>query len=141
MTVSVGTPQKLTAEELKVTDADGTAYAVDCPSFTQEFPMLLLAVDSEGEARGDAFHAKADADGVYRLYGMVLSSGEGMPAVDTGVELTVNGTQIAVYEGGLFFVDLPLVDGASTTYVLAAQKNDYVSGTTTVIVEPDGSDT
>ena len=127
--------------EVIITTADGAEHAVDCPSFTHTFPMLLLAIDSPGEARTDAFHAKADAAGVYHLYGMVLSDEEGMPAVDAGVTLTVNGTEIPVYEGGVFWTDLTLEDGAPTTYVLIAEKNDYMTVTVTVIVEPNASDT
>ncbi|MBR0508159.1 MAG: hypothetical protein IJJ86_06075 [Clostridia bacterium] len=124
-----------------LTTADGEEYAVECPSFTHTFPMLLLAVDSPGEARSDAFYARADETGVYHLYGMMLSDGTGTPAVDEGVRLTVDGEGIPVYEGGHFAVDLKLTDGAPKTFVLTAEKNNYMTVTVTVIVEPNTSDT
>jgi uncharacterized lipoprotein NlpE involved in copper resistance len=124
-----------------VTTADGVEHEVDCPSFTHTFPMLLLAIDSDGDPGKDAFRAKADETGVYHLYGMVLSGEEGMPAVDAGVTLTVNGEETPVYEGGIFHAELKLEGGAPTTYVLTAEKNNYMTVTVTVIVEPDLSDT
>lgn len=124
-----------------LTTADGEEYAVECPSFTHTFPMLLLAIDSPGEVTEDGFYAKADETGVYHLYGMMLSDEEGMPAVDTGVRLTVNGTETPVYEGGFFAVDLKLTDGAPKTFVLTAEKNNYMTVTVTVIVEPGVSET
>lgn len=124
-----------------ITTADGVGHEVDCPSFTHTFPMLLLAIDSPGEVTEDGFYAKADETGVYHLYGMMLSDEEGMPAVDTGVTLTVNGTETPVYEGGIFAVDLKLEGGAPTTYVLVAEKADYMTVTVTVIVEPGVSET
>ena len=125
---------------ITVTTADGVEHAVECPSFSYEAPMLLLAIDSTGEATGDGFYAKADASGVYHLMGMVLTDEEGTPAADAGVTLTVNGTEIPVYAGGVFLADLPIADGAPTRFVLRAEKNDHLTVTVTVIVEPTVSD-
>jgi hypothetical protein len=127
-----------------ITTADGVGHEVDCPSFTHTFPMLLLAIDSPGEATEDGFIAKADETGVCHLYGMLLTSGtepSDAGPVEAGVTLTVNGTEIPVYAGGIFATDLPLVDGAPTTYVLVAEKADYMTVTVTVIVEPGVSET
>ena len=126
--------------QVTVTTADGTEHAVACPSFTHTFPMLLLAFDSDGEASEGAYNVRADRDGVYHLYGMMLSSEEGMPSVDAGVRLTVNGAEIAVYQGGIFFADLGVIDNAPTTYTLIAEKDNYMTVTVDVIVSPVGSD-
>lgn len=126
--------------QVTITTADGTEHAAECPSFTHEFPMLLLAFDSEGEASEGVFNVKADRDGVYQLIGMMLSSEDGMPSVDIGVRLTVNGTEVVVYEHGIFFADLQLVDNAPTTYTLVAEKDNYMTVTVDVIVSPGASD-
>ena len=122
------------APQVTVTAADGTEHAVDCPSFEHTFPMLLLAIDSEGDPRKDAFYAIADKDGVYRLLGTML--GEDSKPIDVGIRLTANDTELVVYMGGIFFADLPCVGNAPTTYVLTAEKNDYMRVRVTVIVLP-----
>ena len=123
-----------------MTLADGTEHAVECPSFTHEFPMLLLAFDSEGEASEGVYNVSADRDGVYRLIGMLLSSEDGTPAIDRDVTLTVNGTKAVVYEHGIFFADLKLVGNAPTTYTLVAEKDNYMTVTVDVIVSPGTAD-
>ena len=55
--------------------------------------------------------------------------------------LTVNGTEIPVHAGGIFATDLPLVDGAPTTYVFVAEKNNYLTVEVAVTVVPNVSDT
>lgn len=124
------------APKVTISTADGAVQEIDCPTFDHTFPMLLLAIDTAGETREDGFYAVADADGVYRLLGMMLSSEEGMPPVAAGVTLTVNGTETVVYEGGIFFADLPCVDGVPTTYTLTAQKDNYMTVVATVVVQP-----
>lgn len=126
--------------QVTITTADGTEHAMECPSFTHTFPMLLLAFDSEGEASEGAYNVRADRDGVYHLYGMMLSSEEGMPSVDVGVRLTVNGTEIVVYQGGIFYTELSCVGNAPTTYTLIAEKDNYMTVTVDVIVSPDTTD-
>ncbi|MBQ4423661.1 MAG: hypothetical protein II872_05015 [Clostridia bacterium] len=130
--------------EITLTTADGAEHAVECPPFSVEVPKLLLAIDSSGEATEDGFIAKADETGVYHLYGMLLTSGtepSDAGPVEAGVTLTVNGTEIPVYAGGIFATDLPLVDGAPTTYVFVAEKNNYLTVEVAVTVVPNVSDT
>ena len=122
--------------KITVTLSEGGEFDVECPAFTVRFPTLLIAFDTSGEPVQGEYRVKANTDGKYQLYGFVRSNEEGSPSVAAGVQLTVNGEVIPVYEGGIFLADLPVIDNAPTAYTLIAEKSNYVTATVEVVVEP-----
>ncbi|MBQ1820450.1 MAG: hypothetical protein II117_02485 [Clostridia bacterium] len=132
----VGTEETTIVPKITITLPEGGEFDVECPGFTVTFPTLLIALDSSAKPTQDGYRVKAGSNGTYQLYGFVRSNEEGSPSVDAGVQMTVNGEVIPVYEGGIILADLPVIGNAPTTYTLIAEKSNYVTATVDVVVEP-----
>ncbi|MBQ6332329.1 MAG: hypothetical protein IJI34_06105 [Clostridia bacterium] len=111
-----------------ITTADGTECEIGCPSVHYTFPTLSIEVTSEGETGGDgSIRVKAGKQGVYTLT-FTVSEADALVRLDDA-ELTAD-------ENGVFTRELSPVDGAPTTFVLTAEKNNRVTTTMIIVVEP-----
>ncbi len=111
--------------KITVTTKDGSSYAVECPSFTKTFPTLSIKLFSP-TAREDGSYMAAEGN-VVHLEGNVD---------DFDVTLTINGVATNVYEGGVFMQDYNMTGTGSEAIELVATKNNYVSASTSITVDP-----
>ena len=116
------------APHVTITTADGTEYEIECPVIPYTFPTLSFEITSAFEAAEDgSIHVKAGQNGVYRLSGTVS---------DSGASVQIDGTYLYADAEGVFAYELPAPDGAAATYVLTAEKNNCVTASLTIVVEP-----
>lgn len=119
------TPTQTITPSISVTKSDGTSYDVECPSFTKNFPPLSIALTAP-LAKEDGSYMAAEGN-VIHLEGKVD---------DFDVTLKINGVATNVYEGGVFMQDYTMTSDTAETIELVATKNNYVTATTTLTVDP-----
>lgn len=123
------TPLETSTREIKpyitVTTAEGNTYQVECPSFTKTFPPLTINLTSP-IAKEDGSIMAAEGN-VVHLEGTVD---------DFDVTLTINGVATNVYEGGVFMQDYNMTGTGSETIELVATKNNFVTASKTLTVDP-----
>lgn len=111
--------------EIAITNADGSSYKVNCPSFTLEFPKLSISVESP--VLDDSGMAMAPESNEISVSGKIS---------DQSAEVSVNGDVIQVYEGGMFVYDFKFKEDAGEddveTLRIVAKKNNYVTDEKTV---------
>ena len=110
---------------ITVTTAEGESYQVECPSFTKNFSPLTINLTSP-VAKEDGSIMAAEGN-VVHIEGKVD---------DFDVMLTINGVATNVYEGGVFMHDYTMTGTGSETIELVATKNNYVTASTTLTVDP-----
>lgn len=116
------------APHVTITTADGTEYEIECQVVPYTFPTLSFGITSAFEAAEDgSIHVKAGENGVYQLSGTVSEA-------DALVRL--GETELTADEEGVFTAELTPADGAPATYVLTVEKDNCVTATLTIVVEP-----
>lgn len=111
-----------------ITTADGTVCEIACPSVHYTFPTLTIEITSAHETDGDGtVRVKAGENGAYALTFTVSEA-------DALVRL--GETELTADEEGVFTAELTPADGAPATYVLTAEKDNCVTATLTIVVEP-----
>ncbi len=111
--------------EIYITDAAGQTKSLEVPTFTLNFPTLSISLEQPVANENGVI--MADKDNLVKITGHVD---------DFDVQVTMNGTPITVYEGGLFLADYTVTSDSTETITLQAQKKDWVSAETTISVEP-----
>ena len=112
--------------QITITTADNQSYKVKCPSFTRTFSALSITLTSP----------LAKEDGTIMANEGNVVHIEGNVNQDRRVTLTINGDQTNVYENGVFMYDYTLQGDASETITLVATKENYVSASTEIRVDP-----
>lgn len=112
---------------VKITLADGSEYAVNCPSFTRTMPKLNITVESP----------VADENGMIMAPESNTVSIQGT-IDDPNSTLTVNGTEQTVYSGGVFMFDYAMSPDATEdteeTVTLVASRPNCVSDTKEITI-------
>ena len=112
--------------KITVETADGDIYDIDCPSFTRTFDPLSITLTAP----------IANEDGtIMASEGNVLHI-EGKINEDVDVKLMINDIETRVYEGGIFMYDYTLSADAAEDIKLTASKNNRVSASTDIHVDP-----
>ena len=111
-----------------ITTADGTECEIACPSVHYTFPTLAIGITSAFETDSDgAVRVKAGENGVYALTFTVSEA-------DARVRL--GETELTADEEGVFTAELSPAGGASQTYALIAEKDNCVTTSVTIVIEP-----
>lgn len=111
-----------------ITTADGTVCEIACPSVHYTFPTLAIGITSAFETDSDGtVRVKAGENGVYALTFTVSE-------VDARVRL--GETELTADEEGVFTAELSPVGGAPATYALIAEKDNCMTASLTIVVEP-----
>ncbi len=110
-----------------IVTADGTECAIECPSVHYTFPTLSIEVTSEGQTDDGSIRVKAGKYGVYKLT-FTVSEADALVRLDD--------TELTPDENGVYTCELSPVDGAPTTFVLTAEKNNRITATMVIVVEP-----
>ena len=111
------------------TNADGSTYQVECPSFTKNLPELAITLTSP--------IAKEDGS-IMAAEGNVLHIEGKMSPFDYNLapSVTVNGVAYNVYEGGVFMLDYTMTGSEAETVEIVATQNNYVTATESLTVDP-----
>lgn len=126
--VPVDTPEADYTPHVTITTTDGTVCEIACPSVHYTFPTLAFEITSAHETDGDgSIRVKAGENGAYALTFTVNEA-------DALVRL--GETELTADEEGVFTAELSPADGAPTTFTLTAEKNNCVTATLTIVVEP-----
>jgi len=113
--------------DIKITNADGSEYKVNCPSFTRTFPKLNITVSAP----------------VPDENGMIMASESNTLSFqgtidDPNATLTMNGTEQTVYAGGVFMFDYAMrpdaTEDSEETVTLVASMPNCVSDTKEITV-------
>ena len=106
--------------DITITQADGSSYKVNCPSFTRSFPKVSMTVTDPVTEGDEPFMAPQN--------NVVSMSG----IVEAGAEVTIDGKVVSLYQNDdqnvLFMYDYKFADDATedtvvTVSVTAAKKN------------------
>ena len=112
--------------KISVETESGEVYDVNCPSFTRNFSPLSITLTAP----------IANEDGtIMAAEGNVLHI-EGKVNEDTNVKLMINDIETRVYEGGVFMYDYTMTGSEAEDITLTASKNNYVTATTQIHVDP-----
>ncbi len=119
--------EPLTESELEytpvitITNADGSSYRMECPSFVMTFPKLHVTITSP--IPDETGMIMASESNVVRIEGVVD---------DLSAEVTANGQPVQVYQGGIFVYDYVFPETATEddveTLQIVASKNNCVTG-------------
>ena len=112
--------------KITIQTAHGDVYDVECPSFTRTYSPLSITLTSP-LAQEDGTIMAAEGNVVHF---------EGKMNIDTGVNLTINGTKTPVYESGVFFYDYQLTGDQAETIKLEASAAFHAPAETEVLVQP-----
>ena len=111
-----------------ITTADGTECEIACPSVHYTFPTLAIEITSAFETDSDGtVHVKAGENGVYALT---------FTASEADARVRLGDAELTADEEGVFTQELSPEDGAPKTYVLIAEKDNCVTASVTIVVEP-----
>ncbi len=111
--------------EFFLTEADGTTTDLKVDSLTAIMPSLSIELEKP----------VADADG------KIMADKNNTVAIsghvdDFDVEVYINDEPVTVYAGGLFMYDYSMTSDTTATIDIRAEKNNYVTATETIQVEP-----
>lgn len=108
--------------EISITQADGSSYKVNCPTFTREFSKVNITITAP-IPEGDEPYMAPESNEVH-LTGTID---------DTGADVFVDGVQIPVYTGGVFMYDYKFPADATEdtveTITVTASKANCISDT------------
>lgn len=111
--------------EFFLTEADGTTTDLKVDSLTANMPTLSIELekplaDTDGKIMADKNNSVAISGHVD----------------DFDVEVYINDEPVTVYAGGLFMYDYSMTSDTTETIEIRAEKNNYVTATETIQVEP-----
>ena len=111
---------------IKLETQDGSVYDINCPSFTRTFSPLSITLTAP----------IANEDGTIMAAENNVVHIEGKVNEDTGVTMMINDQETKVYEGGVFMYDYTMTGTEKEDIVLTASKNNFVSASTKISVDP-----
>lgn len=108
--------------DITITNADGSSYKVNCPSFTHTFPTLNITITSPiPDENGMVMAPESN---------VISISGTVDPPTE---EVFINGVGTVVYTGGVFMYDYKFAADATEdtedTVTVSVSKNNYVGAT------------
>jgi len=120
-------PEVEITPKIMITNADGSSYQVNCPSFTRTFPKLNISVTAPVPDENGMI--MAPESNVISISGTVD---------DPSAEVTINGVVTSIYMGGVFMYDYKFDENATEdtedTITISASKNNCVTDTKEITV-------
>lgn len=108
--------------DITIKSPDGSTYKVDCASFTRTFPKLSITITAP-IPEGDEPVMAPESNEIH-IQGMID---------DPSAKITVDGKEVAIYQGGVFMYDYRFPSDATedteATIQIVAQNNNCVSDT------------